>query len=59
MKQASENRATALSALRVNWTPAIIVSLVICAICAAFNVPIQFVSNSFPFLIGRNGNTTE
>ena len=45
MKQASENRATALSALRVNWTPAIIVSLVICAICAAFNVPIQIVSN--------------
>lgn len=45
MKQASENRATALSALRGNWTPAIIVSLVICAICAAFNVPIQIVTN--------------
>ena len=45
MKQASENRATALSALRGNWTPAIIVSLVICAICAAFNVPIQLVTN--------------
>ncbi len=45
MKQASENRTTALSALRGNWTPAIIVSLVICAICAAFNVPIQIVTN--------------